>query len=251
MARTKAAPESTAATTPIASSERRHAMDVSAADAVAVTPEVATNNRADVLPFVRTTGRQFVYAWRADQWLVMAGKLVPALRPIRLQPGVDGVGQDKAGRITFGVARQKLEMDGWNLLAHNLGPGGSYLRATKVDPTGGKGMIRTHYHSAWETCHKGSTTITTDEAGYVEWLQSLITAGEIDPCPAHVATKMLDEARASLPRRLAKHKGASTGEDAPDIIALRSTIRVLSDYLNSLSGDNPAAASVVVPEIPA
>jgi hypothetical protein len=136
----------------------------------------------------------FVYAWHPQVWIIMAGKLIPGLSPRRLQPGVSNISANRQGVVSINAMRDHVEARGWRLLPYAAAPDGvSYLRKTKVDPSGDGRMTRVHYHGFAERLFPGTNRIQTDEAAYTGWLTGLIARGIIAPCPEIVARGMAEK----------------------------------------------------------
>jgi len=227
-------------TAPIGATEATTMARRGAQPSEVVVPEVATESRAAPLP-LRYPRPQFVFGWHPRRWMIHAGELVPDLLRIDLQPGVRGVGRTRDGRITFAMAKAKLEERGYSMIPHSLGPDGSYMRRTLVDPHGQGRARLAHYHTPWETYFAGSANVDSDSRGYAAWLLSLVLAGHVTPCPPHEAEKLLEKARGRLERY---EERLSKGQDsvAPAANAARAEIAVLETEIEDM--DHAPVASV-------
>jgi hypothetical protein len=196
-----------------------------------VVPDLAQTTERAPLPKV-IPKPAFVLAWHIRQWIVMAGKLIPALRSIPLQEGLSRV--SRAGRgapINIADMRAHQESRGWRLLPHNLGPGGSYMRKTQVDPDG-MGRVRgEHHHTAWQQYYPGTDRCRTDEAGYAAWCRKLVDDGRIPDCPEVVALGMAE--RLTVQLRVREQQLAKGAESLrPMIEVMRADLRVLNEHID-------------------
>jgi len=210
-------------------------------------PTVATV--ADGAPLPRHgPSAPFIYAWHPACWHVMAGKLVPRLRQMRMQPGLSNMGESPDGRVVTRNATAAAADRGWTTIAIEAGPGGSYLRKHKVSPNGRSDRAVTRWASAWETLYSGSDTIQSDEAGFVAWLGGLIDNGSIPACPAHIADSLALETESRLGRLQGE---VAKGVDAvkPHLERAAADLAVLRAYVSDAA--TPAAGEIEQVEVDA
>jgi hypothetical protein len=139
-----------------------------------------------------------------DAWTVAGGRLLPSVRKMPLVPGVNNVRFAADGVYDVRQAKYDAADRGWTVLPLDLdGPGTSYM----VEPWPGVWLTR------WETAHPGATETVTDQTAYLDWCQSLVDRGIVDPPQPHVVRKLLRNADADVVAAEAAMK-ASGGEPA-------------------------------------
>ena len=210
------------------------------------TPETAADGTTEVLPRVPPTA-PFLFAWNPVRWVVLEGQVVPSLRKVPLQPGVNRVQRTKAGKYRLGEMRAHLEERGWTLLPYAKGPGGaSYIHRarTAIGPEGAYAHL-----SLWESVYPGSDQIGSDTAGYAAWVAGLVADGTIPPCPPYLADRLRDQHRATLASYEEKiTRGGVSYEPAAK--RLRADIDALDGYLDGeLADATPAATEPASVEI--
>lgn len=213
-----------------------------AVDTDVYVPDLGTRTEAAPLPRLRVRP-PWLFAWSLSGWMVMAGRLIPALRTVRLSPGINKVARGRDGRTNLAECRAHLEARGWRFLAPELGPDGSYLRRVACDPTGTGNRAHT-YISAWETAHAGSDRCTVDEDGYAAWCASLVEQGVIPPCPVVVA-RGLEEKAASRVARMEGEVAAGKHSLRKRLEMARAELQVISDYIEAQHEAAPAVESEV------
>lgn len=212
-----------------------------AVSSAAVLPEFGTVVDTAPLPTVDARG-PFVLLWNIKAWHVMAGLLVPALRNLRLTPGVANVALGRDGRWQLGRARSEWERKGDRLIPPERGPQGSYMRTADVDP-GGEGRRRVkHYHTAWETLYSGSPRSVVNEQAYAEWCASLVEDGTIPPCPLPIARALYERTIEKL-SAVEQKVTAGAASLASQVTALRKEAEVIAAHIATIE-DNAAAVPV-------
>lgn len=196
-----------------------------------VIPDFTTVTEAAPLPRVDARP-EFVLLWNVTVWQVMAGRLVPALRQMRLISGVSNV-KVGGGRVSIDMARANWESRGWRMIPHSEGPGGSYMRVSDVDPSGQGRTRRKHYHTAWETLYSGSDRVVTDEPAYAAWCAGLVARGIIPPCPLPQAAGLRERMVGKI-AALQERRGRGATALTPQIEAMEADLRVVEDYLRTL-----------------
>lgn len=203
-----------------------------AATAESYRAELATDgSSAPALPKVPPSP-PFLYAWHPARWVVLAGRLVPSLRKVALQPGINRVRRLKDGRIDVGECRAHLERRGWTLIAQSASPDGrSYLKRvrTALGPEGSFVHL-----SLWESVYPGSDQIGADVPGYADWLDRLVTEGVIPVCPPHIAETLRDRHATTLAAYEERiQRGGVSYQPAAQ--RLREDLAVLESYLERAS----------------
>jgi hypothetical protein len=231
--------------------ERRHVQAYgSGVESVAMVPELSVSLQAKHLPVVSNpTAEPFVLLWNPACWAVDGRKrrrLVPMLRNFALKPGSSGVARGHNGRpdVTQG-ARENWEARGYRAIPYELGPGGSYVRQIRVDPTGsGKGE-RNHFCTAWETYYSGVRNSITDYDGYLDWIGSLVTRGHIAGCQLPIAVALLQDlvSKRDKASERAKSGNITAGEQ---VKRLESDIQIVNDYIEAIAPSVPAPDAVAV-----
>lgn len=126
-----------------------------------------------------------------ERWMVMHGSLVPMLGRL---PVIGGVGNvkvvnEKTGKLSIAGAVTARAKHGWSVIALDVdGPGTSYLHS----PLPGVYLTR------WETANAGSTVVSTDGAGYVDWLRHLISRGKLPRAKPYVVEGMAARLRSEI-----------------------------------------------------
>jgi len=182
----------------------------------------------------------FIYAFHPRRWMVLAGKLVPGLRQVALVPGVERVWMDEERRIHFADTRAKLEENGWKLIPHHLAPDGvSYVQVLQTKPVDSNQILETHL-TVWETAYPGLPDTESDLDGYTAWLEGLVEAGTIPPCPAYVAGRMLERTRQLLTVAEARVAKGATGL-SHRVEVLRVHVKVLEAAVKAKGKGKPLA----------
>lgn len=124
--------------------------------------------------------KPFLFFAHPERWGIMHGAVVPLLGTLRFIPGVNNV--SVTGDPAMAIAKKLKE--GWIEIPWNVrGKKTSYLRCHE----GTKGDV---YMSEWETPHVGSKVITTNQAGYVEFLVSLVEDDVVPEPEMYVLEKL-------------------------------------------------------------
>jgi hypothetical protein len=202
-------------------------------------PNLRTGMDAKRLPIVRSPRPAFILLWSASCWQV-SGKnrrvLVPALNQIRLTGGVSGVIVGRDGSVDLNThARANWEERGYRAIPTELGPGGSYLRKHRVDPSGDGKVERIHWATAWEQFYSGTNSSTHDEDGYNTWILALVAAGHIPPCPLPMAVKLADKARTRI-ARLQTQIGQGQTIRRSELATAEQDLAVLESYIATFDG---------------
>lgn len=122
----------------------------------------------------RLNAPAFQYAFNPWRWTIMEGRIVPCLHKIRAIGGLNGVSEDvdRNGVATLrtGAARSDAEDRGRKLIPYTKTQDGrSYL----YRPEGRPDVTL----SRWERVFSGTATVVCDKAGYVAWLEWLMSPG--------------------------------------------------------------------------
>lgn len=180
---------------------------VSAASVVEFETEVGGSE----LPTIDPTPK-FVFTHHPDRWIILDGKLVPALSRFALVSGVNRVTEGVDGRVGFADARAKLEKENRRVVPQEWGPldagNGRKTYVQAVQTQSGA----TAYLSAWESWSPGSSTTWTDVPAYAEWLASIVGDGKLPPCSLKVAREMLGLALGRLSKAEAVASGLAKGQ---------------------------------------
>jgi len=209
---------------------KRVAQKNPAPDGASYTPEFATKDLGLGHPWI-DAAPPFILIYSPQRWMVMDGKLVPMLGKLPLVGGVDRVEVGKDGRIRFAAARARLEEEGRIPVPYSWAPDGvSYLRQVETRPNGSR-TVQTAHISCWEEVHAGDLIPTCDEAGYAEWLSSLVATGKLPGCPPHLAKRLLEKTTEHLEE--AEAKSAQKGGRAT--VRARQ-LRVKAEVLEKAAG---------------
>lgn len=118
-----------------------------------------------------------------ERWCVMKGEIIPLVGRLPIEGGVGNVRvvDPKTGALSISTAVSIKQKRGWQVLLPDVaGPGTSYLYEAAPGV----------YLTQWETAHAGSSRVSTDAAGYVQWMRSLIDSGTIQPPQPYVLEGM-------------------------------------------------------------
>lgn len=235
------APQGTA---PIAPSHTARAVARGAVQMEVAVAHVAVEAATTKLPVVDAKP-EFFLAFHPDRWMVHAGQLIPDLLQKRIIAGVSGVRRLRDGRLSTSGMRTRLEDQGYYILPHSLGPGGSYMCRVWVDPQGRGRQRVAHYVTAWERLYPGSRRVDSDERAYAEWCLSLVAQGVIPACPPHIARRMHDQAVGRL-ARLEERAAKGVTAVIPAIEATRGEIAAIEEVLEAAVGEpvDPEAVSL-------
>lgn len=160
----------------------------------------------------------FLLKVHPERWTVLAGRLVPSVGYIHGTPGCNGVDRDRAGNPVFGAAIADAEDKGWKVIPRDIdGHGTDYLR---LWPHGG-------YTSRWTELYPGSTHEGFDEAGFAEWLESLMERGIIEGPPAYIVENMLQ----TLQKSVDGFRSRNLPKDAARIKRMEDQIKVLTQAM--------------------
>lgn len=181
--------------TPPKSDERRKAT----ADTEAFTPELGVRaTRPQPAPRVEPTA-PFLLVHHPQRWTVMAGRVIPQLGKLKLQPGVNGVEQEpRTGKPIPGPAIAEAREKGFTVIPWDVdGAGTTYLKR----PTGTTDVVLLRF----ERCYPGSAQIDCDEAGYVAWCRGLIDRKVLQPPPVYALERMAADLRKNIDDLDGKH----------------------------------------------
>ena len=162
----------------------------------------------------------FLLLAHPDRWQVMLGKVVPLLGRLLLQPGLANVSAARDGSARWQEAAAKREERGWVSIPWDVdGPNTSYI----VQPNPGAHIEK------WARTYPRSDKIDCDEAGYRDWLVSLIARGIVPPPPAHILRRMIDTERSHMTQAM---EASSTSPTAKaEVARLEKLIAVLEAEL--------------------
>lgn len=204
-----------------------------ALDASARVPSVATSasgqshTQIDVSPM-------FLLVFHPRRWMVLAGKLVPALSRQPLADGVNRIEIERSGRVRLAHYRARLEAEGRTIVPFEWAPDGeSYLDRVDTRPGGRPTVVET-WISVWEEAPVGASQTVSDEAGYAKWLEGLVKSGKLPGCPIDVIEHMLEAAEARAARAAvvaARNQGASGSAVRAE--QLKQEVEVLKTALTS------------------
>ena len=146
-------------------------------------PVLPDTDRASVHRVDHPPAPIFLLQAHPERWAIMAGRLVPSLRQMRIEPGVNRV--DKAGNYKFALA--KTEERGWITIPWDVdGEGTSYIRAHE-------GIRGTVHATRWTKLYRGSKQVGCDLDGYASWLAGLIGRGVLPPIALRVVERMIED----------------------------------------------------------
>jgi hypothetical protein len=167
----------------------------------------------------------FLFTHHRMAWQVRGGRLVPRLGRQRLIPGVNlirkvGKRWDLSAFRTWAAERGRQILD-WGIDAPDFQ---SYMKRV------GPGM----YVDRWTTAYSGSNHVTFDEAGFCDWLASLVDRGII-AAPELDALEILErslvqaidsagEMAASLPEQYRGSRAAVVERLAADLDVVRAAL---------------------------
>lgn len=154
-----------------------------AGPAFAGRPAVTTQAGAPKLPL--SPNSRWWYISHPARWQCIDGEWLPVLAQMRATPGVNGV--DKDGD-TAG-AETRLRREHWTVIPWDVVEGG-YV----VQYDGARGPV---YLSRWESPRMvaGQAVVTTDDAGYREFLRGLVANGVIRPPDPHTIDAITERQR--------------------------------------------------------
>ena len=196
----------------------------------AVAPKFFSRDDGSGMPSLEESD-PFIYAHHAKRWVVMAGKLVPELSKIPLKDGSNRVAYAADGSVRFADTQAMLQDRRFRIIPPEMGTlatadgSKTYMQVVDTIPEGKKEVKSAHI-SAWETAHAGSSTTEVDEEGMAEWLQSLVDAGAIAPCPPHRARELLESTKSLLGKAELKLSVGKTS-DGGRVAQLKAQIAVL------------------------
>lgn len=145
--------------------------------------------------------------YHPERWTVIAGKVVPLLGDLKLQPGVNRMRVTRDGRYLKLEAQAAAEEAGWSIIPHDV-DGESYIR--NVAP----GV----YVTRWERVFPNSSHVESDEIGYAEWLRALIDRGVIKRAAPYVLEML-------------RSKRQKEHDDLADKVALTPSVRAAVERL--------------------
>jgi hypothetical protein len=212
--------------TPTTAPRPGQAMRRGAVEGESYTPDTMLDGVVEVLPKLPPSP-PFYLAWHPTRWVVLEGRVVPSLRRVNLQPGVNHVTRNREGRYRVGALRSHLEERGWSLVPYSVGPRGSYMQRVRT----GLGPEGSHAHlTTWESAYPGSDQVGSDSAGYAQWCADLVDSGTVPTCPPYIADRLRDRHQSTLAAYEEKiARGSVAYKQAAD--RLRADIGALDDYV--------------------
>jgi len=220
-------------------------MSRGASPAEAYLPDTVVDGVVEVLPKLPPSP-PFYLAWHPTRWVVLDGQVVPSLRRVNLQPGVNHVTRTREGRYRVGALRAHLEERGWSIVPYAKGPSGSYVKRvrTGLGPEGGYAHL-----TSWETAYPGSDAVGSDTSGYALWVASLVADGTVGPCPPYIADRLRDRHQSTLAAYEEKiTRGSVAYKRAAD--RLRADISALDSYVaGELADATPVEGESVTIEV--
>ena len=193
---------------------------------------------------------QFVFTHHHPTgWQVAAGKILPRLKQRPLEWGVNNVDmrQGEDGKMRFDLThfRAWLYERQETLIPYEVDAPAhaSYVLRHRTEP--GKADV---YVDRWTTCYPGSPRLTRDDAGWHEWLGSLVDRGLIAP-PDRLALENLAE---QIERQIEGTHSTDTmrGGERPDTAARRKTLAadlaVVKKAIGKMTGGKAAAQAAPV-----
>lgn len=153
-----------------------------------VAPEFFGVQTSDPAPRIDNSP-YFLFRHHPNDWIVKGGAVIPQLRKLKLVNGINNVTNSKGpdGKLTWDISTAQTMIQK---------KGGVVIPAQAVPPAHGKTSYiqkvkgTNAYLSIYETAYAGSSEITTDEGGYVEFCQYLIAEGYIQQPPAYILGKL-------------------------------------------------------------
>lgn len=206
--------------------------------------ELASNTSGRLLPRL-DPAPPFLYAWHPNKYRIINGRILPHLRSLTLQPGVNNVSVNRDGKINIARMKMHVEAQGWSIIPWTDGPDGrSYMQ--EIDVANAAGAESVGYFDVFMKAFPGSSEVGSDLEGLAGWLDELVAREVIPACPAHVAASMLDSVKtrhASLAEQMARGNTRFRGT----VTALEREIEILEGYLAKLAkptAGRPAALDV-------
>ncbi len=179
---------------------------------------------------------RFVMLAHSNRYTVMCGHLIPQLKRLTIEPGVNGV--DKHGAWHGAVASQQQR--GWVLIPEDVdGQGTTYLRVDQV----AQGQ---RYRLKWEQVWAGSNRIGSDEQGYADWCASLMSRGLVPPPPLHVLEGLHERYTASVEQLAARVHAAPTLQARIDRI--EADLAIVNAEMAAQVADLPPLDGTAPPE---
>lgn len=132
-----------------------------------------------------------LFIFHPERWMVSHGSVVPCLGRLAVEGGVGNVKvvDEKRGKLSLSTAIAEKQKRGWSVIPLDVdGPGTSYLQSP----------IPGVYLTRWETAHAGSSVVTSDGAGYVRWLCSLVDRGVVPKAPPYVLERMRSRVKSEI-----------------------------------------------------
>jgi len=130
------------------------------------------------------------------RWDVAGKRIVPVPGRFSLVPGVDGVDEDRRGRVVVSSAIANRRDRGWTVIPaewYEDEDGVGYVQAIPV-----KGGVA--HVTIWDSLYPGSTKVRCDLEGMADWFDKLIAEKKI-PAPSVAALEDLVD---KLERELSK-----------------------------------------------
>jgi len=172
-----------------------------------------------------------------ERWTVIGGQVVPAFGKLKLQPGLNGVGEDeRTKRILWKAAQGQAEERDWTIIPWEAvppehleeGEEPSYL--VQVEGRADCYLLR------YERVYPGSKVRGTDEKGYLEFCAHLLEKGVLKPPQLYVLERMLEKAEQDL--QSAEERASRTGKGARVVKRLQQDVEAIQAAI----GDRKAPA---------
>ena len=191
-------------------------------------PAFAQHQTGATHPFCEVMA-PFVLVHNPIRWTVIAGRLIPGLHKVTLEPGVNHIARDRSGRVMFSAARTKINEEGRTVIPYEWGPDGeSYVQVVETRPNGQRNVRETYLY-AWETAALGDTSLIVDDDAYSKWAASLVAPGKLSACPPYIARRLADKLSAKLEENEARAAKGGEGSGAAKLRArkLRTDLEVV------------------------
>ena len=176
----------------------------------------------------------FLFMAHPERWVVLGGKIRPAVGRMKLVPGISGVSLGDRGALRVARAKAHYEERGWKVLPHSTLPPKQAHRGSYLAKPEGRPDLTIPY---WVSAFPGSAALRCDDALLYEWLDYIVAAGLCPPPALYVLERMRDEARQEWMDR------ADKAQTVPSYKALAKDAKARLDLIEAeiaARGDGPA-----------